>query len=110
MRRIIWDRVALATLREYSVEVRQEVGALLRLLQDGDRLGMPQSRPVKQLGPSAFELRVKDGAGIYRVFYVLFDSDRILVPHVFTKKTQKTPLKEVETARRRLRRLINEND
>lgn len=71
---------------------------------------MPQSRPMKQVGSSAFELRVKDRDGIYRVFYVLFDKHRILVPHAFTKKTQKTPLREFETAQKRLRKLVNENE
>ena len=70
---------------------------------------MPQSKPIKQLAPSAFELRVKDRNGIYRVFYVLFDKHRILVPHAFSKKTQKTPPHEIDTANKRLRRLIHEN-
>jgi phage-related protein len=110
MKYVIWDKAALETVRAFSVEVRQEIGALLRLLQQGEQLGMPQSKPMKQLAPSAFELRVKDRDGIYRVFYVLFDKHRIFVPHAFTKKTQKTPLQEIETGKKRLRRLINENE
>lgn len=110
MKRVIWDKVAIETIRSFSAEVRQEIGALLRILQDGGQLGMPQSRPVKQVASSAFELRVKDRDGIYRVFYVLFDKHRIMVPHAFTKKTQKTPLQEIETAQKRLRRLIHENE
>lgn len=110
MKRIVWDKTAIETIRSFSVEVRQEIGALLRVLQDGGRLGMPQSKPIKVLAPSAFELRVKDRDGTYRVFYVLFDKSRIFVPHAFTKKTQKTPLYEIETAQRRLRRLIDENE
>jgi len=65
---------------------------------------------MKQVGSSAFELRVRDKDGIYRVFYVLFDKQRIFVPHAFTKKTQKTPQQEIETAQKRLRRLANENE
>lgn len=110
MKRVIWDKAAIETIRSFSAEVRQEIGALLRILQDGGQLGMPQSRPMKQVASSAFELRVKDRDGIYRVFYVLFDKHRIMVPHAFTKKTQKTPLQEIETAQKRLRRLIHENE
>ncbi len=110
MKRIIWDKNALETIRSFSVDVRQEFGALLRILQNGGQLSMPQSKPMKQVGTSAFELRVKDSAGIYRVFYVLFDKDRILVPHAFTKKSQKTPPHEIDTAQKRLRRLIHENE
>ncbi len=57
MKQIIWDKVARETVRTFSVEVRQEIGALLMLLQQGQQLGMPQSRPMKPLAPSAFELR-----------------------------------------------------
>ena len=103
---VVWDKAALEIVREFSLEVRQEIGALLRLLQNGEFLGMPRSRPVKNLAPSAFELRVKDRSGIYRVFYVYYDKHRIIVPHAFTKKTQRTPLNEIETARKRLKRLI----
>jgi phage-related protein len=110
MKQVIWDHSAKETVRSFSVEVRQEIGALLRILQGGGQLGMPQSRPMKQLSSSAFELRVKDRDGIYRVFYVLFDKNRILVPHAFTKKTQKTPPQEIETGKKRLRRLINETE
>ncbi len=110
VKRVIWDNTALEEVRSFSVEARQEIGALLRILQDGGQLGMPQSRPMRALAPSAFELRVKDRRGIYRVFYVLFDKQKILIPHVFTKKTQKTPQHEIETAQKRLRRLIDENE
>lgn len=110
MKRVVWDKTAIETIRSFSIEVRQEIGVLLRILQDGGQLGMPQSKPMRQLGSSAFELRVKDRAGIYRVFYVLFDKNQIFVPHAFTKKTQKTPLHEIETAQKRLRRLIDENE
>lgn len=110
MKGIIWDKTAKETVRSFSVEVRQEIGVLLRILQDGGQLGMPQSRSMQQVAPSAFELRVKDRDGIYRVFYVFFDKQRILVPHAFMKKTQKTPQHEIETAQKRLRRLIYENE
>ena len=96
MKQFIWHKAAVETIRGFSVVLRQEVGALLRLLQQGEQLGMSQSRAMKQLAPSAFELRAKDRGGIYRVFYVLFDKQRIFVPHAFTKKTQKTPLQEIE--------------
>ena len=67
------------------------------------------ARKIPDLHQSAFELRIKDEHGIYRVFYVFFDSDQILVPHAFIKKTQKTPQKELKTAKQRLRRMIYEN-
>lgn len=46
MKRVVWDKAALEAVRSFSVEIRQEVGALLRLLQEGEQLGMPQSKPM----------------------------------------------------------------
>ena len=108
MKNVIWDKSAKKTVRSFSEEVRKEVGTLLMILQKGGSLGPPQSKAMKQIHSSAFELRIKDSSGIYRVFYVLFDKGNIIIPHAFTKKTQKTPQKEIETVQKRLRRLINE--
>lgn len=108
MKKVIWDNSAKKAVRSFSVEVRKELGSLLMLLQQGQILGPPQSKAMRQVHSSAFELRIKDKSGIYRVFYVLFDKDKIIIPHAFTKKTQKTPQKEIETAKKRLRRLIDE--
>lgn len=108
MKVIIWDKAAKKTVRSFSVEVRKEIGALLMLVQQGHLLGAPQSKPMKSVHRLAFELRVKDKDGAYRVFYLLFDKSKILIPHAFAKKTKKTPQKEIDTAKKRLRRLFDE--
>lgn len=56
------------------------------------------------------ELRIKGSAGIYRGFYFSKAKSGILIFHVFAKKTPKTPLGEIETARRRLKELLDEED
>ncbi len=78
------------------------------MLQMGCNLGEPQSKPMKSIHKYAFKIRVKDSKGAYRIIYVLNLGDKILIPHAFTKKTQKTPLKEIELSIRRLQELINE--
>ncbi len=109
MKEVVWDFSARKTVRSFPVEVKKELGALLLMLQRGVMLGMPQSRKISVLHRSAFELRIKDENVIYRVFYAFFDGATILIPHAFTKKTQKTPQKEIDTAKQRLRRMIHEN-
>ena len=106
IREVIWDSTARETVRSFSPEVKKELGALLLILQNGAILGMPQSRKIPTVHRSAFELKARDKNGIYRVFYVLFDGDKILIPHAFTKKTQKTPDREIKIAKQRLRRLL----
>jgi len=79
------------------------------LIQSGLILGEPQSKPMKSIHKNAHELRIKDRKGAYRVIYVLNIGDKILIPHAFTKKTQKTPIKEIELSVKRLQELLNEN-
>lgn len=63
---------------------------------------------MKSIHANAHELRIKDKKGIYRVIYVLNIGDQVLIPHAFTKKTQKTPKKEIELSIKRLQELIDE--
>jgi phage-related protein len=86
----------------FSREARREAGALLRRLQDGDSLGMPHSRPMPSIGPACHELRIRDEATNWRIFYRL-DTDQVLVIGVFEKKTQKTPKRVIDLCKKRLK-------
>jgi hypothetical protein len=44
----------------FSEAARLEAGYLLRLLQRGDAIGMPHSRPMSTVGARCHELRVQD--------------------------------------------------
>jgi phage-related protein len=50
-----------------------------------------------------FEIRLKGREGIARVFYCTVVNQRIVMLHQFIKKTDKTPLKELNIARQRLK-------
>ena len=69
-----------------------------RMKRFGPNLGMPHTRAM---GDGLFELRLKGVEGIARVFYGVAVGDRIVILHSFIKKTQATPARELETARRR---------
>jgi len=79
---------------------------LFDLLMKGESIGMPVSRLMPTIAHGVHELRLKDKAGIIRVFYFTKYSDAILVFHIFTKKTQATPKKELDVARKRLEDLL----
>ena len=71
----------------------------IRLLEsEGIRIREPHSKALEK---NLFELRVIHGNNIQRVFYYLFDGTTFVLLHGFTKKTQKTPAREIETARKR---------
>ena len=56
---------------------------------------------VKHLEGAVWEMRIKGRDGIARAAYVTASGQRVVVVHVFTKKTQKTPRREIETALKR---------
>ena len=66
----------------------------------GPDLGMPHTRAM---GGGLFELRIKAAEGIARVFHCTVVDRRIVVLHQFVKKSDKTPPKELEIARRRMK-------
>jgi phage-related protein len=76
----------------FSEAARQKAGFLLRMLQRGELLSMPDSRPMPSIGHKCHELRVVDSEArvTWRIIYRL-DLDLIVIAHVFAKKTQKTP-------------------
>jgi phage-related protein len=99
-RPLVWLRGEVKT-PPFSQAARLEAGYLLRLLQQGEFLGLPHSRPMPVIGPRCHELRINDEAGTFRVIYRA-DTDAVVILYVFLKKTQQTPLSIIETCRRRL--------
>lgn len=69
-----------------------------RLRSEGNMLNMPFSRP---LGGGLFELRITCSLQI-RFFYI-FKEGSAIVLHGFIKKTQQTPPKEIEYARKTMK-------
>lgn len=69
------------------------------MLDEGPDLGMPFT---KAMGSGLFEIRAKGHAGIARGFFCTIKNRKIVILHVFIKKTNKTPQKELELARKRL--------
>ena len=86
----------------FSPEARLEAGYLLRLLQQGRLISLPQSRPMPSVGPNCHELRIIDRGGTWRIVYKIA-ADAIVILEVFSKKTPSTPKEVVDVCRRRLR-------
>lgn len=85
-----------------SQAARLETGYLLRRLQRGETLAMPQSRPMPNIGPRCHELRVNDSNCTWRVLYRI-NNDAIVILEVFAKKTGKTAKGVIENCRNRLK-------
>ncbi len=62
-------------------------------------VGLPHIRPLEG---KLWEMRMQGRDGISRAVYAAVQGRRLLVLHVFIKKTQTTPRSALETARKRL--------
>lgn len=100
-RPLVWLAGELKT-PPFSAEARKEAGFLQRLLQRGQPLSLPESRPMPTIGQGCHELRINDAERSWRIIYCI-DRDAIVILEVFGKKTTKTPRRVLEACRRRLR-------
>src|SRR5207248_9015838 len=87
---------------QFTLEGRQEAGMLLRLLQEGEQLEMPQAEALPAVGPRCGALRVRDAGHNWRIMYRI-DSDAVLVLDVYPKKTQKIPDEVIERCQERIK-------
>ena len=101
-RPLVWLRGEVTT-PPFSLNARREAGFLLRMLQRGEKLSMPQSRPMPSVGRRCHELRVRDEDMTWRVIYRL-DEGAVVILHVFSKKTQRTPQTVIESCKALLSR------
>ena len=58
------------------------------------------------IGKGVWEIRISDEAGQFRVIYIAKLKNAVFVLHCFQKKSQKTPLKDLDLASKRLRELL----
>lgn len=89
----------------FSRSARLEAGFLLRRLQEGKILGLPQVRPMPTIAAHCYELRIRDENHNWRIIYFLV-SDAVVILEVFEKKTRVTPKRIIDNCRRRLRDYI----
>lgn len=96
------DRRVDREIRALSLDLKARMIGLMDALELGgpQALGMPFTR---HLADGLWELRVKGKDGIARAIYIVVQERRIVIVHAFTKKSQKTPLRALDTARRRAR-------
>lgn len=55
-------------------------------------------KPLPSVGSGAYEIRVRDAAGAFRVIYVAKFDNAVYVLHAFPKKTRRTSRADIELA------------
>lgn len=81
---------------------RLRAGYLLWLVQIGETLSLPVSRPMPTIGPRVHELRLNEPHKTWRVIYRI-DANAVLIVEFFEKTTQTTPADVIRNCQRRLR-------
>ncbi len=97
---LVWLRGQVKT-PPFGPDARIETGFLLRRLQRGESLGLPQSRPMPDVGTGCHELRIVDGHSNWRIMYHIAQ-DAIVILDVFRKRTAATPKHVIAQCQRRL--------
>lgn len=100
--RIRWCGDSQRTIRAFPSDVRQNLGNDLQRLDEGE-----EPLDYGSMGaalPGVYELRDEDGERWYRALYIRLDG-LIWILHCYTKTTNQTSQRDIETARIRLRDL-----
>ena len=93
-------------LDSLSVTSRATVMRRFALLEEfGLDVGWPHVRSVGGYR-KLWELRVRTQGGAVRLFYLAHTGHRFVILHGFVKKSGKTPRRELETAARRMRKVL----
>jgi len=99
---LVWMHGEITT-PPFSANARIETGYLLRQVQKGVKLSLPQSRPMPSIGTRCHELRINDENLTWRIIYRIY-TDAILILDVFEKKTNKTPKSIIDICKQRINR------
>ncbi len=90
------------TSKDARIQRNKILSALLALKKYGTRVGEPT---VKHIDGTLWELRPL----AHRVLFFHWRENKLVLLHHFIKKTQKTPAKEIEQARRNMRDFLERN-
>ena len=93
----VLNDVVRAELAAQPLDIRAR---FLRIVQLIETVGPSNVREpyVKHVEDPLWEMRMKGKDGIARAVYVTASDQRLVIVRVFSKKTQKTPRREIELA------------
>ena len=83
---------------------KPERARVLEALDQIERRGLAAIRvQFRQIEGKLWEIKI----GSHRVFYVMIDGEEMVLLHAYKKQQQKLPIKERETALRRMKELLS---
>ena len=95
--RVLYHPTALQELAEQPDDIVAHLTRIVALIAEHGPERLP-GKLAKHIAGQLWEFRLSGRDGIARAFYVTRSGQRVLVLRVFTKKTQKTPRREIKLA------------
>lgn len=85
-------------------EERTELLSVLNGIQEKgtDAVGVE----FRHIEGKLWELKIRTHGSQHRIFYVVLNGNEMVLLHAYLKKTARAPLKEIQTAKQRLKQLI----
>jgi phage-related protein len=105
-RPVSWIRAALREFETFPEGARSIFLAALTIAAEGGKADI--AKPIHGLGSGVFEIALPFKGDAFRVVYAVQLADEIWVVHAFQKKSTqgiKTPQREIDLMRDRLKRL-----
>lgn len=105
-RPISWISAARKDFEKFPAEAQSVCLAALTIAAEGSKADI--AKPMKGLGSGVFEIALPYRGNAFRVVYAVQLGDDIWVVHAFQKKSTqgiKTPQRDIDLAKERLKRL-----
>jgi phage-related protein len=106
MRRISWIKAAFKEFNTFPQAVQEQMKFALEIASAGQMADT--AKPMKGLDSGVYEIALPHRGDAYRAVYAVKIDDDLWVVHAFQKKSTqgiKTPQREIEVIRERLKRL-----
>lgn len=88
-------------ITEMPPKIQARMIRLLELMEEhGANLGSPHTT---HMGDGLFEIRAKAKEGIGRALFCYMKGEHVYILHAFVKKPQKTPKKDLDLAKTRMK-------
>ncbi len=101
-KKILVDNQATKEFKKLSKLIRAKIDARVAILARDGKLEKPYGKKINE---NLFEIRI-NFAGQWRILYAYILKDYVILLTVFLKKTQKTPMKEIIKANKRLAKYL----
>lgn len=95
-----FDATVDAEIEALPADIRARLARFAEVIESLGFEALPRES-VKHLEDKLWELRMTGRDGIARAIYLTASGRRVVIVRAFMKKTQKTPARDLELARRR---------